>query len=84
MKGGKSFVSSLTLRFGDGRSVSFWVHKLCGFFKYSPLQNLYRISCQREMTVIQVPKKLEGEVFWDLCFKRNLHAPRDDIVPKFD
>ena len=34
LKGGKSFVSSLTLRFGDGRSVSFWVYKWCGFFEY--------------------------------------------------
>jgi len=73
MKGWEDFGRHTSSGVGDGRSISFWTHKWCGEDElWEVFPNIYRVSCQREMTVHQVSRSHEEEVHWDLRFRTNL------------
>lgn len=73
MKGWKDFSENITFRIGDGSRVHFWEHKWCGEnILKEDFPNIYGVSCQRELTVRQIHMFNEGEVHWDLRFRRDL------------
>lgn len=59
-------------RVGDGNKISFLGHR---WYRESKLRfsfpNLYRLSCQRELTVQQICGT-HGGVRWGLRFRRNI------------
>lgn len=55
MKGWVEFSGNISFRIGDGRRVSFRGHKWCGHnFLKTEFPSIYRVSCQKELTVQQI------------------------------
>lgn len=64
LKGWKDFNVNISFKVGNGKSIILWKHTWCGdnLLKIE-FQSLFRISCQRDLTVQQIRRTLSGDFF---------------------